>query len=234
METVSIRHLRGADLRDSARTGKPLAITNHRVLIGIVIPVAAAWVEHLIDYNWSRVRMSIAEGEQAAATDTPLATLDDVIAEADAAVWRSNNALEGLAIPFVTAAAGTVTTDAIERLRAALNLGADRPTVPIVRTIGIGDLSSGVIERAGKASQTLAVTHDQEVVCMVVPVTRGLVEFLIEQNISRVLYNIGLAEKQLNTPDTMTTLDQDSSDEILPRHPEQRLSERRDPDEASG
>jgi hypothetical protein len=46
METVSIRSLRGASLRESARNGKPLAVTNHRALIGVVIPVAAAWVEH--------------------------------------------------------------------------------------------------------------------------------------------------------------------------------------------
>ena len=43
METVSIRALRGATLRDRAREGKPLAITNHRVLIGVVIPVVPAW-----------------------------------------------------------------------------------------------------------------------------------------------------------------------------------------------
>ena len=33
-------------------------------------------------------------------------------------------------------------------------------------------------------------------------------EFLIEQNMSRVLYNIGLGEKQLLTTDKMITLDQ--------------------------
>jgi hypothetical protein len=34
------------------------------------------------------------------------------------------------------------------------------------------------------------------------------VEFLLEQNMSRVLYNIGLGEKQISTPDLMVTLDE--------------------------
>lgn len=200
METVSIRHLRGAVLRDSARTGRLLAITDRRVLIGIVLPVATAWVEHLIDYNWSHLRQSIAEGERAVAADRPLSTLDDVIAEADAAVWQSNNASEELAIPSVTAAAGIATDamDAIEQLRAILNPRADStPTALTVRTLALGDLSSDVIERAGNASQTLAVTCNRELLCMVIPVTQGLVEFLIEQNMSRVLYNTALGEKEI-------------------------------------
>jgi len=34
------------------------------------------------------------------------------------------------------------------------------------------------------------------------------VEFLLEQNMSRVLYNIALGEKQISTPDKMITLDE--------------------------
>src|SRR5579863_8273387 len=60
METLSIRDLRGARLRESARRGRPLAITTHRVLIGVFVPVASAWVEHLIESNWSQVQQSIA------------------------------------------------------------------------------------------------------------------------------------------------------------------------------
>jgi hypothetical protein len=77
-----------------------------------------------------------------------------------------------------------------------------------VHTVRIGELSAERIEQAGAAGQTLALTHDRELVGIVIPVTQGLVEFLIEQNMSRVLYNIGLGEKQLTTPDKMTTLDQ--------------------------
>ena len=65
METVSIRNLRGKNLSEKALMGRPLAITNRGALIGVIIPVTPAWVEHVIDYNWSHVRQSIVEGEQA-------------------------------------------------------------------------------------------------------------------------------------------------------------------------
>ena len=74
METISIRDLRGADLEERAREGRPLAITNHRALIGVIIPASSGWLEHLVFYNWSRIRHSIAEGEQAfaeAAAESP-------------------------------------------------------------------------------------------------------------------------------------------------------------------
>jgi hypothetical protein len=212
METVSIRNLRGASLREYARTGQPLAITNHRALIGVVIPVAAAWVEHLIDYNWAQVRQSIAEGEQAIAAGAPMATPDDLAGEADAP--------QGPALPLLAAVAGQTVSpsarsaEALDRLRAALTVpdsGRGRPAdaaEPAVRTVRIGDLSARVIEQAGDAGQTLAITHDRELIGIVIPVTQSLVQFLIEQNVSRVLYNIGLGEKQLGTSDALTTLDQ--------------------------
>jgi hypothetical protein len=47
-----------------------------------------------------------------------------------------------------------------------------------------------------------------ELIGVVIPVTRSLVTFLIEQNISRVLYNIGLSEKRIRALDKMTTLEE--------------------------
>ena len=85
METVSIRDLRGATLRDRAREGKPLAITNHRVMIGVVIPVVPAWVEHIVCYNWSHVRQSIDEAEGALADGRPMTALPGVNAMTEAA-----------------------------------------------------------------------------------------------------------------------------------------------------
>ena len=55
--------------------------------------------------------------------------------------------------------------------------------------------------------QTLALTHDRELIGIVIPVTQNLVHFLIEQNISRVLYNIDVGEKELTLPGALTTLD---------------------------
>src|SRR5262249_44348592 len=84
METISIRNLRGSVLQELARSGEPLGISNHRVLVGVMIPVAAAWVEHLIDYNWSQLRHDIDTGERAMQGPMPLVTLDSAVAEADA------------------------------------------------------------------------------------------------------------------------------------------------------
>jgi hypothetical protein len=239
METINIRNLRGENLRENALKGRPLAITNRGALIGVIIPVAAAWVEHLVDYNWSRVRQSVVEGEQAMKADAPMIMIDDVIPENDAADHREgnrSNTPEKLALTLAAAmVGGTVaqtpeSEETLERLRLALNPSAstggpgDRPSGPSVITVRIGDLTATLIEKAGTDGQTLAITHDRELIGIVIPVTRGLVEFLIEQNMSRVLYNIALSEKQIRTADKMTTLDDalsqaDAADTAYPCHP---------------
>jgi antitoxin (DNA-binding transcriptional repressor) of toxin-antitoxin stability system len=169
--------VRGESLREKAAAGKPLAITNRGGLIGVVIPVAPAWLEHLIDYNLSHVEQSIAEAERAIA-DKPMVTLHDVV----------------------------------EQLRAALNpRPAGEPNAsekPTALTVRIGDLTAKLIEQAGVSGQTIALTHERQLIAIVIPVTRDLVEFLLEQNMSRVLYNLGLAEKQIGAAGTMTSLDQ--------------------------
>src|SRR5438105_3442666 len=109
METVSIRNLRGESLRENALKGEPLAITSRGALIGVIIPVAAAWVEHLIDYNWSRVRQSIVEGEQAMAADTPMITIEDVATEESATGHQEGQARhtpERVALTLAAALAG--------------------------------------------------------------------------------------------------------------------------------
>jgi len=166
-----MRDLRWASLRDAARSGRPLALVNYRELIGVMIPVAAAWVEHLIDHNWSCLCQSIAEGEQAMISTTPMAALDDLIARA------------------YTSPSG----EAVARA---------------------GGLAAGLIEQADQAGQTIAVTHDRELIGIVIPITPGLVQFLIERNLPRVLHNIALGEKQLSTSDKLATLD-----ELLHRQP---------------
>jgi hypothetical protein len=222
METVSIRSLRGKDLSEKALKGRPLAITNRGALIGVIIPVAAAWVEHMIDYNWSHVRQSIVEGEQAMADAAPMVTIQHVIPEHGQAGPETPETLrtpERLALTLAAAmVGGTVTQTAeskeiLERLQVALNPpaaddGHDEPAGPSVLTVRIGQLSAGLIERAAAAGQTLAVTHERKLIGIVIPVTPGLVEFLLEQNMSRVLYNIALGEKQVSTPDKMVTLDE--------------------------
>jgi antitoxin (DNA-binding transcriptional repressor) of toxin-antitoxin stability system len=221
MDTVKIRELRGTDLQERARSGRPLALTNRGSLIAVIIPVTRAWVEHLVDYNWSHVRQSIDEGERAMAAGEPMATIDDVMAlpasgdgDGHAPQAPEQHAPE-LLVPVVAAViGGTVmhppeTRETLERLHAALNPRNpdEAPEGPSVLTMRIGELSAERIERAGTAGQTLALTHDRELVAIVIPVTRGLVEFLIEQNMSRVLYNTALGEKEILSPRKMTTLD---------------------------
>ena len=223
METFSIRDLRGATLREAARKGKPIAIRNHRVLVGVMIPVVTAWVEHVIDNNWSHVQQSITEGEQAIASGTPLTRIQDVVTEPDvpgSGEGGSLNAPERLAVPLVAAMTGGTVTQAaqtkevLDRLQAALNPAGltagqkNSPAETSVCTVRIGDVSAAVIQEAGESGQTLAITHDRELIGIVIPVTERLVEFLIEQNVSRVLYNIGLGEKENMATGTMTTLDE--------------------------
>jgi hypothetical protein len=213
METVSIRSLRGAHLRDSARTGKPLALTSHRILIGVVIPAAAAWVEHVIAYNWSRVRQSIAEGEWLAASGH-VVSLEDVISQPDAAVWDGNTVSEDMTISLDGVAVGLMQeneriTERLDELLSSSQSPASFEDAGIssIRAVRIGDLSAQNIVKAGEAGQVLAVTYDRELIGIVIPVTTALVEFLIEQNMTRVLYNIAMGEKQIMTPDQMTTLE---------------------------
>lgn len=218
METVKIREIRGTALREKVRDGKPLAITNRGALIGVIVPVTQAWVEQLIDHNWSHARQSIAEGEQAVSSGEPMLTVDDVVAQAGAGGHDEglvHGTPERLAVPLVAAMVGGAvvqpreTRETLERLQALLNPSpGERPAEPSVLTVRIGDLSARQIEQAGAGGHTLALTHDRELVGIVIPVTQGLVEFLIEENMSRVLYNIALGEKQLMTPDKMTTLDE--------------------------
>jgi PHD/YefM family antitoxin component YafN of YafNO toxin-antitoxin module len=225
MDTVSIRDLRGKSLREKALNGKPVAITNRGALIGVVIPVAQAWVEHLIDYNWSHVRQSIAEGEQELTRDARMTTIQDVLDAPDPPAEDHSQEEPDPAErggPTVHLAAALVggavsqppeTSTVIGRLQSLLNPVASRQrgpaAEPSVRTVRIGSLTAELIEQAGDAGQTLAVTHDRELIGIVIPVTRHLVEFLIEQNMSRILYNIGLSEKQIGAADAgLMTIDQ--------------------------
>lgn len=225
MDSVSIRDLRGADLRERALRGELLAITNHRVLIGVVIPAVSGWVEHLISRNWRQVSQSIAEAEKTLAAGESMTTIADAHPDAGDSgpdrEGRDHDTPDRRVTPLVAAMVGRTvvqgpeTEEVIERWRAAWNPPgsaggrAGCPEEPsMVRTVRIGDLSAGLIEEAGMHGQTLAITHERELIGIVIPVTQDLVHYLIEKNISRVLANIEVGEKQLRTADQMVGLDQ--------------------------
>ena len=126
METISIRDLRGADLEERAREGRPLAITNHRALIGVIIPASSGWLEHLVFYNWSRIRHSIAEGEQALAEATAESPAGRP-AERDVSARPRDAGPGGPSLPLAAAVMGETVVqtpesrEALEELRAMLN-----------------------------------------------------------------------------------------------------------------
>src|ERR1700723_2945297 len=158
METVSIRDLRGATLRDRAREGKPLAITNHRVMIGVVIPVVPAWGEHIVCYNWSHVRQSIDEAEGALADGRAMTALPggNAMTEAAGAGGPTRPPMPLIAdLVGETVVQTPRSKETLERLQEALNPrgAADpengAPGHSAERIVRIGDLSADMIERAG-------------------------------------------------------------------------------------
>jgi antitoxin (DNA-binding transcriptional repressor) of toxin-antitoxin stability system len=231
METISIRDVRGKALLDRARKGEPLAITNYRVLIGVIIPAAEGWAQHLICQNWPHVQQNIAGAEAAMAAGGPMTTIQDEIPGPDPGDDGSQQARTRTGKPAVPLEAAIIggavaqtprSRETIRQLHAAWNLPApggqeDDPDGPAVvqdiRTVRIGDLSAAVIREAGVNKEALAVTHDRELIGILVPVTQDLVQFLIEQNMSRVLSNIDRGEEQLESGAEMTTLEA----EIPPR-----------------
>jgi antitoxin (DNA-binding transcriptional repressor) of toxin-antitoxin stability system len=208
METVSIRDLRGADLQERARAGKPLAITNRRALIGVIIPASSAWVEHLVTYNWPRVHQSITEGERAMAGNPATPAGDGSGERPDGGAGHDLPSRPVVPLDAIvvgeTVVQAPASVDAVSQLWAALNpSGSAGPTEgawaepSVVRPMRIGDLSAAEIEKAGVNGQALAVTHDRTLIGILIPVTQGLVQFLIERNISSVLENIRHGEERL-------------------------------------
>lgn len=224
MEKMSIRSLRGRTLRSHARKGEWLAITNHRVLIGIVIPAAEGWVQHLIRHSWPQVRQDIDEAENAMAAGSRMATIQDITPRPDNAggsMTHQPGTPVRLGTPIAAAIVGGALTQtpesklAIDQLNAALNpggpgaAGEDGTASYPVRTVRIGDLSAKLIDDAGANGQVLAVTHDHELIGILVPVTQDLVQSLVEDNISRVLDSIDKSENQMASADRMITLDEE-------------------------
>jgi hypothetical protein len=195
MESVSIRGLSGAVLRASAKQEKLLAITNHRALIGVAIPVTPAWAGHLIDYNWSRVQQDILEGERAV---TPADSGGQAEHQPPAVVPLRASLVAGEVVE------APETREFLQKIHEGFHPpgsgggGLGESAEPSVCTVRIGDLSGHLIEQAGEANQTLAVTDDRELVAIIIPVTKGLVQFLIDQTMSRVLDNIYQGEQHLH------------------------------------
>ena len=63
-KTVRIGELSGPVIREAARTGQTLAVTDRRELVGVIIPVDERLVAHIVEENLSRVYRNVLEGER--------------------------------------------------------------------------------------------------------------------------------------------------------------------------
>ncbi|ROP33336.1 hypothetical protein [Couchioplanes caeruleus] len=192
MRMVSIRNLRGEELKRCAHAGELVGVMRTRRLIGVMIPITPNWVAHVIDNNWSRVLQSVTEGERALADGAPLRTLENALTDVEMPV-PAGRGLPDQALPMMLASTGLM--DSAE------------DDLPPARSLRVGDLSAAAIEKAGEAGEILAVTHAGEMLGVLVPVTQRLVGYLVNKNMSRVLYNIGYGEKEAATGEPMRTLE---------------------------
>jgi antitoxin (DNA-binding transcriptional repressor) of toxin-antitoxin stability system len=259
MKTIKIRDLRGPAMEESARAGELVGITRDRALIAVVVPMGQAWVESVIEHNFSRVIHNIDRAEAEADEHQPLVGLDDVLeaagegkssttggepvnAEPSSA---SDRALAKLASSTQHLAAGATQHLAVgaekagpalaplrewlERLSTAM-AGADDASGPSITTstkVGIRDLSATRIEQAAEDGEMLILTNDRALIGVVVPVSQRLVEFLISQNLARVMLNIENAEHSVATKERFASVEEartatphsDRTDEYAPDRP---------------
>jgi hypothetical protein len=188
----------------------------------VVIPTVQAWVEHLIEQNLSRVLHNVRQGEQEVAGPTRMDTLDDVLSEADrrdAAAAQATpeatdlrqavSSAQHRVAETASAVWGSIGTpgEMIKRILPAFSVPGE-PAITSSRNVRIRDLSAHRIEEASESKELLILTHGGMLLGIVVPVSQRLVHFLIDQNLSRVMFNAQMAEKELSTGEPFTTLDQ--------------------------
>jgi hypothetical protein len=219
MMTVSLRDLRGGQLKKYADMEEMVGLTNHRVLVAVLLPATAEWVAHLVETNVSRVEQNIQAGEDEFKRDGSLTTLEAALDEGQRTaasnldVEREASLVdevrsvvgataEGLGsvvgqVPVV----GATAVEALGRIWSHLggpSTGSTNSTPSSVQSVRIGDLDGAVIEEAARQDRTIAVTHGRVLVGVLMPVSKYLVEHLVEENMSRVLYNIAKGEMEIS------------------------------------
>ncbi|HEY5852529.1 MAG TPA: hypothetical protein VIW24_00380 [Aldersonia sp.] len=200
MKTIKIRDVRGSLIEELAQSTELVGITSNRVLVGVLCPISRAWLEHVVEMNFSRLQQNIARGEAEIAAGRTGATLAEALVEGGDTVAEPAVAGSGhgpLAVPGVDkliATMASVREALLPTRESAAGRGAGALTS---RTVRLGDLSHSVIEEAGKAGQMLAVTNDHVLVGIIAPVTEELVAHLVEQRLSAVMYNVGRGERDV-------------------------------------
>jgi hypothetical protein len=211
MKTIKIRDLRGALLEKFCAEDVLVGITNNRALAAVMVPVGPRWVEHIVEMNWSRVNQSVAEGEAERIAGRPFVSLDVALAAADA----SQPPVEPR--PAATSERPLDIASPIAVMRRVSHLWSQpgHPTAPAqtsgtpsVRTVRIGDLNGEVLTEAGNAGELVAVTNDRILIAFLIPVTEQLVTHLVENNLSRVMYNVFRGEHERRSGTALTSLDE--------------------------
>jgi len=182
MKTMAIRELTAPALRHAAEANEVIGITNDRVLAGILFPIGRDWVEQLVEQNLSRIVRNVHRGEQE--VETVLAASDQTQTPASAVPRFST--LED--VTHETAAS---------------------PASPLHRNrrVHLRDMSGKLLRAAAEQGEAIVLTTDKVAAGVIFPVTQRWVTELVEQNLSRVLYNISIGEKELAADPHRVTLD---------------------------
>lgn len=188
MRKMAIRELTAPKIRQAAEDEEVIGITNNRVLAGVLIPVRGDWVEQLIEQNLSRIVHNVRRGEQ------------EVEAVLQAHAQSASCSSPGPAASFTTLEEVAREPDGDGRPSSATKSRA--------RHVNLRDMSGEVLQDAAEQNEPIILTTDRVVAGVIFPVTQRWVTELVEQNLSRVVYNIGIGEKELSTDEAMTTLDE--------------------------
>jgi len=205
VKNISIREVRASKLRELAAEGTLAAITDNRVLAGIVCPVPQDWLTQMLAMNRSRIRESVRSGEKELANLAQLRTLDSLAAETATAPVDP--------APVDTSAVGwnpiEAVQDVLSAVRHAMSPSHDAagPAKLETKTVRIGELSGPVIREAARTGQTLAVTDRRELVGVIIPVDERLVAHIVEENLSRIYRNVLEGERELRAGPTRTLED---------------------------
>jgi hypothetical protein len=76
-----------------------------------------------------------------------------------------------------------------------------------IRHVSIRDVSGALIEEAADRKELLGITNNRVLTGVLVPMTRALVDQLVELNISRVLHSISRGEGEIASKASLDTLD---------------------------
>jgi len=185
MRTIAIRELTAPALRQAAADNEVIGITNDRILAGILFPIGREWVQQLVEQNLSRIVRNVQRGEQ---------EVRDVLAASDEADAPTSSAapsftkLEDMTQEVTTAHPAP---GALER----------------IRRVHLRDMSGKLLRDAAEQGEAIVLTTDKVAAGVIFPVTQRWVTELVEQNLSRVLYNVTIGEKELAAGPHRVTLD---------------------------